>query len=504
MTKSKILIADDAELNREILTQMLGDQYDFIYACDGVEAIDILNSNGEDIDLLLLDVNMPNKDGFDVLRTMNEQHWIESIPVIIISAETHADFITKAYQLGVTDYISRPFHTIVVQQRVENTLLMYSNQKKLVQLVEKQVYEREKINNSMINIFSDIIETRNHESGTHTLNVQTITNLLLNALNEKTDKYNLTKSDISLYSTLSALHDIGKIKVPESVLNKPGKLDADEWEVMKAHTIYGDEILSNPELDQNSKFVCVARSICRWHHEKWDGKGYPDGLAGDDIPIAAQVVSMADVYDALTSERCYKPAFTHEQAIKMITEGECGVFNPLLLESLNDVSEMLKNLKQAGVHYDFQYDAISVADELLAEDHLPQQNLLNKMLHIEQLKKTFFIDCLDGIQFEFDKLQDKVTYVNKVNANEVKRKVLFTSRENDNNFLPVKYWDVLRDMLLKSGRDNPVVETEVMLRCDENREVEIPYKAKVMALWPEDSDEYVAVVGHFVPVGTDN
>ena len=240
--KSKILIADDAELNREILSEMLGDAYEFVYAADGVEAIDALQSI-HDIDLVLLDMNMPNKDGFDVLATMNEQLWIESIPVIVISAESGQDFIEKAYNLGVTDYIGRPFNSLVVQRRVENTLFMYAKQKRLVHQVEKQIYEREKINNVMINIFSDIIETRNHESGTHTLNVQTITNLLLNRLIEITDQYHLTKSDVSLISTLSALHDIGKIKIPESILNKPGKLTDEEWVQMKSHTIEGDTIL---------------------------------------------------------------------------------------------------------------------------------------------------------------------------------------------------------------------------------------------------------------------
>ena len=225
--KSRILIADDAELNREMLTQMLGEQYDFVYACNGVEAVELLGS-GESIDLVLLDVNMPEMDGFEVLRIMNERRWIEEFPVIIISAENGIDFITQAYQLGAVDYINRPFYAVVVQRRVENTLLMYSNQKRLIRLVGKQVYEREKVNNAMINIFSNIIEMRNHESGSHTLNVQTITDLLLHRLIELTDRYGLTKADVSLISSLSALHDIGKIKVPEYILNKAGKLTAED------------------------------------------------------------------------------------------------------------------------------------------------------------------------------------------------------------------------------------------------------------------------------------
>ncbi len=369
--KNRILIADDAELNREMLTEMLGSpQYDFVYATDGCEAIERLEN--EDIDLVLLDINMPNMDGFEVLTIMNNRGWIEDIPVIIISAEDSNEFITRGYQLGVTDYIRRPFISIVVQKRVDNTLLMHSNQKRLIRLVEKQIYDREKFSNAMINIFSNVIELRNHESGSHTLNVQIITSLLLRRLVQLTDRYHLSKADISRISLLSALHDIGKIKIPENILNKPGKLDADEWELMKSHSAEGDAILAHADLDQESKFVKTARAICRWHHEKYDGCGYPDGLVGDDIPIEAQVVSLADAYDALTSERCYKSAFSHERAMEMILGGECGAFNPLLLNCLEDISAALKNLDKNNTKYDYQSDIGGILDEILESNDLPR------------------------------------------------------------------------------------------------------------------------------------
>ena len=367
--KNRILIADDAELNRDMLTMMLGSQYDFVYAVNGKEAVECLEK--EEIDLVLLDINMPVMDGFDVLTVMNNRGWIEDIPVIIISAEDSNEFITRGYQLGVTDYIRRPFISIVVQKRVDNTLLMHSNQKRLIRLVEKQIYDREKFSNAMINIFSNVIELRNHESGSHTLNVQIITSLLLRRLVQLTDRYHLSKADISRISSLSALHDIGKIKIPENILNKPGKLDADEWELMKSHSAEGDAILAHADLDQESEFVKTARAICRWHHEKYDGAGYPDGLAGDDIPIAAQVVSLADAYDALTSERCYKSAFSHERAMEMILGGECGAFNPLLLNCLEDISEALKNLDKNNTKYDYQSDIGGILDEILESNDLP-------------------------------------------------------------------------------------------------------------------------------------
>ena len=498
MPKSKILIVDDAELNRDMLTEMLGDQYDFLYACDGVEAVDML-AGEEAIDLMLLDVNMPRMNGFDVLHVMNERHWIDEIPVIIISAEDGSEFISKAYHLGVKDYISRPFQAVVVQRRVENTLLVYSNQKRLIHLVESQVYEREKTNTSMINILSNVIETRNHELGSHTLNVQIITNMLLRELVKKTDKYQLSKSDISLISTLAALHDIGKIKVPDAIINKPGKLDPDEWTIMKSHTVEGDLILSGSDLDQNSKFVRTARAICRWHHEKYDGGGYPDGLVGDDIPIAAQVVSMADVYDALTSERCYKKAYTHEKALEMILGGECGQFNPLLIDCFKEVAGSLKHILETGERYDFQEDAASVADEILATNGLPQEVVLRRMLDNERRKKEFFMECDDGIQFEYDKLLQRSEFVYTNLEGVLRHKKAHLTRDTAGSLLPVKYWDALREKLLKTIRENPVVTMDVMLHFKTG---DLPYRARMMALWSESSDEveYDCVVGNFMPI----
>ena len=303
--KDRILIADDSEMNQELLTEILGDKYDYLYAGDGVQVVEQLNDDAE-VDLILLDINMPRMDGFEVLRVMNERRWIEEIPVIVISAEYDAEYIQRAYDLGTTDYINRPFSVSVVQHRVENTLMLYSRQRRLVQLVEEQVYDREKINNTMINILSHVIESRNNESGSHTLHMRSISNLILHHLTKITDRYPMTESDISMITMASALHDIGKITIPKAILNKPGKLTAEEWEIMKTHAANGDEVLNSAPVLQSEPLVKTAHEICRWHHERWDGGGYPDGLSGDEIPISAQVVALADVYDALTSERCYK------------------------------------------------------------------------------------------------------------------------------------------------------------------------------------------------------
>ena len=339
--KEKILIADDSAMNRAILTEMLGDGYELLEAENGRQAVAILQS-ATDIDLLLLDIMMPEMDGFEVLAMMNKYHWIDEVPVIMISAENASSYVERAYDLGATDYISRPFDMAVVRRRVINTLMLYAKQKRLVRLVAEQVYEKEKSNSTMINILSHIVEFRNGESGMHVLHIQTATDILLHTLVQKTDKYHLTAADISLISTASALHDIGKIGIDEKILNKPGRLTPEEFEVVKTHSMLGAEMLQKTESFADQPLLQTAYEIARWHHERWDGKGYPDGLKGDDIPISAQLVSMADVYDALTSERCYKKAFPHETAVQMITNGACGAFNPLLIQCLLDVQGELK------------------------------------------------------------------------------------------------------------------------------------------------------------------
>ena len=336
--KQQILLVDDSEINREILTEILKDDYRILQAENGEEGIRILQEHENDIALVLLDILMPGLNGFDVLNLMNVNHWIEDIPVIIISAENSSDYVRKAYELGASDYVNRPFDSKTVYQRVYNIIKLYAKQKRLLSLVKDQIYENEKNNQMMISILSHIVEFRNGESGKHVLHINILTGLLLDKLTQKSDKYFISGNEQYLITTASALHDIGKIGIDEKILNKPGKLTAEEFEIMKQHTVIGEEMLKNLEFYQDEELVRYAREICRWHHERYDGRGYPDGLVGDEIPIAAQVVSMADVYDALTSERVYKKAFSHEKAMEMILNGECGTFHPLLLECLQEIA----------------------------------------------------------------------------------------------------------------------------------------------------------------------
>ena len=375
--KETILIVDDSALNRMVLMEILGkENYTFLEAENGQQAVELLDCHPE-VDLLLLDITMPEIDGFGVLEAMNQYHWIEETPVIMISAEDGYTFVEHAYDLGASDYITRPFDARVVCRRVSNTLMLYAKQKRLVQMVAEQVYEKEKVSNTMISILSHIVEFRNNESGLHVVHIRTITELLLRRLREKTDRYPLTEADISLISTASALHDIGKINIPEQILNKPGRLTKEEFEIIKTHSAVGEHMLRQIPFNQNEPLVKIAREICRWHHERWDGRGYPDGLKGDEIPISAQVVSLADVYDALTSERCYKAAFDHETALNMIVNGECGAFNPLLLECLMDGADQIKQAmqeteeeKQKDAEQSQRQEANRLSREVLQEEGL--------------------------------------------------------------------------------------------------------------------------------------
>lgn len=496
MERQTILIVDDAEMNRMMLSDMLGDQYDYVEAADGREALRILEKNVA-IDLMLLDINMPEMNGFEVLEEMNRYHWIQEIPVIMITAEESVESMEHAYSLGVTDYIPRPFNVYIVRRRVENTLNLYVNQKRLMRLVSDQIAEKEENNTLMVSILSNVVEIRNHESGDHIRNIRRITEMLLHQLVQKTKAYNLTEEDIALIKTASSLHDIGKITIPEEILNKPGKLTKEEFEIMKTHSAAGAQILEQMKYGQDKPLYRYALEICRWHHERWDGHGYPDGLMGEEIPISAQIVAIADVYDALTSERCYKKAYDHSTAINMILNGECGAFNPLLLECLTETAAQLRIV--TGVNGDvmpYRFELNRLSEEILAHADLPKNDRVQNLLDTMQERIDFFASTSGGIQFEYDSVSRLVDVTNWNEPPQYRHSVKNITRANDFRYLSQKDFKRLRDAMDATTKENPEFALSILFPvgneyhwCD----------LRVRTLWSDlRPDHYIAAVGQLL------
>lgn len=340
--KPSVLIVDDSEMNRIILNEMLKDEYRVLEADNGRTALDLVDRYGDELSLVLLDIIMPGMNGFEVLGELSRRTVADSLPVIMISSEDSDDVVLRAYELGASDYINRPFNARVVRRRVSNTIRLYAKQRRLTSLLSQQYNERVKNSRMLIDIMAGVMELRNGESGLHVTHIEKLTELLLGCLVHRSDQFPLDNEQRSTIAMASALHDIGKMSIDDAILNKPGRLTSEEFEIMKTHTTLGADMLFElGHQHAGNSLLEYAYQIARWHHERWDGKGYPDGLKGDEIPIAAQVVSVADVYDALTSVRVYKDAIPHQEAIQMILDGKCGQFNPLLLDCLLEVQDRI-------------------------------------------------------------------------------------------------------------------------------------------------------------------
>lgn len=340
--KPSVLIVDDSEMNRIILNEMLKDEYRVLEADNGRTALDLVDRYGDELSLVLLDIIMPGMNGFEVLGELSRRTVADSLPVIMISSEDSDDVVLRAYELGASDYINRSFNARVVRRRVSNTIRLYAKQRRLTSLLSQQYNERVKNSRMLIDIMAGVMELRNGESGLHVTHIEKVTELLLGCLVHRSDKFPLDNEQRSTIAMASALHDIGKMSIDDAILNKPGRLTSEEFEIMKTHTTLGADMLFElGHQHAGNSLLEYAYQIARWHHERWDGKGYPDGLKGDEIPIAAQVVSVADVYDALTSVRVYKDAIPHQEAIQMILDGKCGEFNPLLLDCLLEVQDRI-------------------------------------------------------------------------------------------------------------------------------------------------------------------
>lgn len=498
---ARILIVDDSEMNRDMLSDMLSDDYDIVEAADGEEALSILKERVYDIDLVLLDIIMPAVDGFGVLDVMKRYHWIDNTPVIMISSETSQSYIRKAFELGVTDYILRPFDSFIIHKRVSNTLMLYRKQKKLLSALEEQVYENEKNNSMMINVLAHIVEFRNGESGMHVHHIKQLTSILLQNLIEKTDKYHLTEDDILLISTASSLHDIGKISIDDKILNKPGRLTAEEFEVIKTHSVIGAEMLQDLHNTHNYPLFDKAYEICRWHHERYDGKGYPDGLSGEEIPISAQVTSLADVYDALTSNRCYKKAFSHEKAMEMILDGQCGAFNPVLLQCLKDCEKQI--LAEFSDSIDTTQDdrLLIRATEELVENKISSDKIdFSAHLPIAARERwNFFSDGSGEIQFEYDAMLD-VLRLTKYGAKVLGlQELTMHPRGLKQGYLGAQNIQTILDaMQSEASLEKPVVKIKKHISLNGPRRW---YEIRIRTLWSnEEKPKYTGILGRIIDI----
>ena len=505
ITKQKILIADDSEMNRELLAAILEEEYDIIQVNDGVQAVDCLQRHAEEISLLLLDIVMPHMDGFEVLSYMNKEHWIDAIPVVIISSENSPIYIKRGYDLGATDFIGKPFDANMVLRRSANAILLGAKQRRMTSIVSNQIYEREKSSKLMINILSHIVEFRNGESGLHVLHIQTITEMLLRQLVQKeNNRYALSKEQIRMITTASALHDIGKISIPDEILNKPGRLTAEEFAVIKGHSMAGANMLSELPLDQKEEpLVKTAYEICRWHHERYDGGGYPDGLKGEEIPVSAQVVALADVYDALTSERCYKDAYSHEKAIEMILAGQCGAFNPLMLECLLDISSSLK--KKMGYKSKERYEQTDLSDiaSRFHDFEMDSSEKIVQQLEFERMRYNFLAEGSRNIVFTYTISPPLLTF----NQAGCKR-----SGITEPSFSPLQsgvLTDLVEEQSLKrlirkitqATREMPDVTSNIFLKDGKGP---CHYRCECRVIWADgDQKGYTGVVGKLTDITDD-
>ena len=335
--RQSVLIVDDSELNRKMLGQMLGSRFDIAEAASGEACLQLLEQNATGISIVLLDIHMPGIDGFTVLEEMNQKNLLEQIPVIMISSEDTVDAVRRAFDLGASDYISRPFDAKVVYQRIINTIQLYAKQRRLSAMAADLAFEKERASRMMIGILSQVVEKRNGESRDHVQRVAQLTSMLLAGLAQKTDRYPLTREMRRTIATAAALHDIGKMEIREDLLHKEGPLTEAERRTLQSHTLLGAQMLEEQPECRDDAFARTAYNICRWHHERYDGGGYPDGLQGEQIPIEAQVVGLADVYERLVSRPVDGRARTHSEVVQMICTGVCGAFNPLLLDCLQDM-----------------------------------------------------------------------------------------------------------------------------------------------------------------------
>lgn len=472
----RLLIVDDVELNRALLGEMFRTEFLLSEAENGREAIEVLEEKHGEIVAVLLDLVMPELDGFGVLKEMTYRGWIGRIPVVMITAETSDTVMQKGYEMGAADIISKPFNPNIVRQRIHNVVEQYNYRHKLEVLVEEQTRElrrqsKELRENSvqLIDILSAIIEFKNMESVQHIYNLRVITKMLLTELANSHKEYGLTEEIIEASSEAAAMHDIGKIAIPDYILNKPGKLTPEEFEIMKTHTIRGCEILDKIAAVRNLVYFNYCYEICRHHHERWDGKGYPDGLLGDETPIWAQAVSLADVYDALISKRVYKDEVESEKAVQMIMEGECGVFNPVLISCFLRVLPEIEGYIVQGVQERREEKIVPVSVETPV--HVSPTDISSRTLRLlerERQKYQILSDLSEEIVFDYDLQKDQITFSEKYQILTRKNLVVKDFKMNLDQYsaVPQEERIHLLDIMNRITPEHPVSRFQLRLDLD--------------------------------------
>ena len=505
--KYKILVVDDSRFNRAVMTSMLEKDYFLEEAGDGKEALLLLDDHAEEFSLVLTDLVMPNMDGFALLRAMKERGWLDFLPVIMVSSDYTSENIETAYNLGASELIQRPFNERVICHRIDDIIDLSGRQQELSNALVNEVIQENETNSAMVSILSHIVETRNGESGNHVRNIRTITEMLLEELTRVSDQYSFSSEEKRLICTASSLHDIGKMTVPEEILNKPGKFTEEEFQVMKGHAMAGANMVDALRRGQKvSPLIQLTYDICRWHHERYDGKGYPDGLKGEDIPITAQIVSVADVYDALVSERCYKPSHSPEQAFHMILDGQCGTFNPLLMTCLSNIFDNLKDAltvsgsEQSENGEDSAQEMIEEAVAHLHDHGVTATESITQELNRERLRfKFFFNGAYPGFYYT---VSPAVLHYNKAGMElfEVEEPIV----EMDLESAPYEKYDRpaadrLRRKLSTATNAHPLIRENILLNLpgEEPR----PYLCELQTVWDSPhAGHYTEVMGRLIPL----
>lgn len=493
MNKQRILIAEDSEMNRAILASLLEDEYDIIEAFDGKDAITILRTYHRSIAAIMLDIVMPCIDGFGVLEEMRKNNWIDEIPAIMISSETSSSYIDRAFELGATEYISRPFAAGIIRRRIKNAMLIHKKKQQLIDVTTGWFSERERDKDAMISLLIQAIGSRNADDYDHVIGVEHLTTLLLHRMNGKDGKYMLSHSDFESISMASLIHDIGKILLPHEIVQKKGGLSPEEAEIYKRHTLLGAQIISELKLHKNERIVKYASEICHWHHERWNGEGYPDGLSGDNIPIAAQVVSVADVFDSLVNGRRGRPVYTHEKAFEMIKNGECGSFNPLLVKCLSDILASLKQDKKIGLADQAQIFAKNAVEDLFLNQDLTSSRI-SKQLEDANIKVDFISNISDELWFEYT-TQPSSLRLSKGAADKTGLPVVIVDPLKNKDFCSYvgeSAIEAIQMALADASPENSYSETTVKILLDGRL---CRCQLIMMVLWSNVNDEYSSVLG---------